>query len=166
MNYYDYIAHYGVRGMKKGKRRWTNADGTLNAAGKARYGIGVTGLTSSTIKGAWKSATLHPKNISEMKKANEEEKWLSEPHSHTVGTSLSGNPSVTYRDSKGNIIGSSSYPKGTKVNKDRIDKSYLNLKRDQKYGSDKKAASRMLEVRQKNRKIGKNFVDKLLKVKK
>lgn len=40
MNYYDYIAHYGVQGMKKGKRRWTNADGTLNEAGKRRYGTG------------------------------------------------------------------------------------------------------------------------------
>ena len=37
MGYYDYIAHYGVPGMKKGLRRWTNADGTLNEAGKARY---------------------------------------------------------------------------------------------------------------------------------
>lgn len=40
MNYYDYIAHYGVPGMKKGKRRWTNPDGTLNEAGKRRYGTG------------------------------------------------------------------------------------------------------------------------------
>lgn len=36
-NCYDYIAHYGVRGMKKGKRRWTNLDGSLNEEGKRRY---------------------------------------------------------------------------------------------------------------------------------
>lgn len=41
MNYYDYIAHYGVPGMKKGKRRWTNPDGTLNEAGKRRYRDGL-----------------------------------------------------------------------------------------------------------------------------
>lgn len=33
----DYIAHYGVRGMKRGLRRWTNSDGSLNEAGKLRY---------------------------------------------------------------------------------------------------------------------------------
>lgn len=37
MGYYDYIAHYGIRGMQKGVRRWTNEDGTLNEAGKERY---------------------------------------------------------------------------------------------------------------------------------
>lgn len=33
----SYIIHYGVKGMKKGTRRWTNSDGSLNEAGKARY---------------------------------------------------------------------------------------------------------------------------------
>lgn len=35
----DYIAHYGVRGMKQGVRRWTNPDGSLNDAGKRRYNL-------------------------------------------------------------------------------------------------------------------------------
>lgn len=34
-----YLAHYGVRGMKKGIRRWTNEDGTLTEAGKEHYGL-------------------------------------------------------------------------------------------------------------------------------
>lgn len=34
----SYIIHDGVKGMKWGRRRWTNSDGTLNAAGKQRYG--------------------------------------------------------------------------------------------------------------------------------
>lgn len=34
----NYIYHDGVKGMKWGHRRWTNPDGTLNAAGKQRYG--------------------------------------------------------------------------------------------------------------------------------
>lgn len=35
----DFLAHYGVRGMRKGIRRWTNEDGTLTEAGKEHYGI-------------------------------------------------------------------------------------------------------------------------------
>lgn len=33
----DYLAHHGVKGQKWYVRRYTNDDGTLNAAGKARY---------------------------------------------------------------------------------------------------------------------------------
>lgn len=36
-NNYSELYHYGVPGMKRGQRRWTNPDGTLNAAGKERY---------------------------------------------------------------------------------------------------------------------------------
>lgn len=35
----DYLAHYGVKGMKKGVRRWTNEDGTLTPEGYRHYGI-------------------------------------------------------------------------------------------------------------------------------
>jgi hypothetical protein len=35
----EYLAHYGVKGMKKGIRRWTNEDGTLTEAGKEHYGL-------------------------------------------------------------------------------------------------------------------------------
>ena len=34
----NYIFHAGVKGMRWGHRRWTNPDGTLNEAGKQRYG--------------------------------------------------------------------------------------------------------------------------------
>lgn len=36
----DELYHFGIKGMRKGQRRWTNPDGTLNEAGKRRYGIG------------------------------------------------------------------------------------------------------------------------------
>lgn len=34
----DYLQHYGIKGMKWGVRRFQNADGSLTAAGKKRYG--------------------------------------------------------------------------------------------------------------------------------
>ena len=34
----NYLAHYGILGMKWGVRRYQNADGSLTAAGKERYG--------------------------------------------------------------------------------------------------------------------------------
>lgn len=49
----DAIAHYGIRGMKWGRRRYQNADGSLTAAGKERYGSGEavsTGPDSKTLK--------------------------------------------------------------------------------------------------------------------
>lgn len=36
----DYLMHYGIKGMKWGIRRFQNADGSLTAAGKKRYGSG------------------------------------------------------------------------------------------------------------------------------
>lgn len=36
--YETYLAHHGIKGMKWGVRRYRNADGTLTAAGKKRYG--------------------------------------------------------------------------------------------------------------------------------
>ena len=53
----DYLMHYGVKGMRKGSRRWTNADGSLNAAGKARYGKKVGQASPSSPTGKYSSTT-------------------------------------------------------------------------------------------------------------
>lgn len=37
MMYPSYLAHYGIKGMKWGVRRYQNKDGSLTAAGKKRY---------------------------------------------------------------------------------------------------------------------------------
>lgn len=37
----DVLAHYGVRGMRWGVRRYQNSDGSLTSAGKKRYGSDV-----------------------------------------------------------------------------------------------------------------------------
>jgi len=38
----EYLAHFGIRGMKWGQRRYQNPDGTLTQLGKERYGNGET----------------------------------------------------------------------------------------------------------------------------
>lgn len=35
--YCDFLAHHGIKGQRRGHRRWQNEDGTLTEAGKERY---------------------------------------------------------------------------------------------------------------------------------
>jgi len=39
-DYRNYIAHFGVKGMKWGVRRFQNSNGSYTSAGKRRYGVG------------------------------------------------------------------------------------------------------------------------------
>lgn len=38
MDYYNYLAHHGIKGQKWGIRRFQNSDGSLTSAGRERYG--------------------------------------------------------------------------------------------------------------------------------
>lgn len=38
--YGDQLAHHGIKGQKKGLRRYQNPDGSLTPAGRIRYGVG------------------------------------------------------------------------------------------------------------------------------
>lgn len=51
-DFYSELYHYGVVGMRKGQRRWTNPDGTLNAAGKSRYAEGKVGSGYTSARAA------------------------------------------------------------------------------------------------------------------
>lgn len=92
----SYIVHYGVKGMQKGKRRWTNADGSLNEAGKARYQNHLLGKTVG-VKEAKYLYNKIPEN--EKRKAKQE----------TSVTNVSRNASVTKKVvSAVNVAGKSS----------------------------------------------------------
>lgn len=122
MNYYDYIAHYGVPGMKKGKRRWTNADGRLNEAGKRRYASGQVGDTG--VKAV-------PVTLSDGSKSTKNFFYVNQ-RGQTIGTSSSAHP-VTDADHKKNVQTLTSMHSGKKKadesKKDSVSKSEKNQAR-------------------------------------
>ena len=44
---HDDLCHYGIKGQKRGVRRYQNTDGSLTPAGKQHYGVGVLQLLGS-----------------------------------------------------------------------------------------------------------------------
>lgn len=54
-DYRNYLEHHGILGMKWGVRRFQNADGSYNSAGKKRYGIG-DGESYEGVKGGGKTS--------------------------------------------------------------------------------------------------------------
>lgn len=56
--YYNYLQHWGVKGMKWGVRRYQNQDGSLTNAGKKRY-LGNSGKTENGNKTENSDKTLN-----------------------------------------------------------------------------------------------------------
>ena len=44
------LRHHGIKGMKWGKRRFQNTDGTLTSAGKKRYAVAIKNIVSTQQK--------------------------------------------------------------------------------------------------------------------
>lgn len=67
------LAHYGLKGMKWGIRRFQNEDGTLTEAGKRRYGVSASGEMSYKGLKKYKKDVQRTVNVNSTKLAEEED---------------------------------------------------------------------------------------------
>ena len=86
MIYYetDYLMHHGILGQKWGVRRYQNSDGTLTAAGKARYGTREAFEAHQKLKQANKEYSKafnnaynhnHPYSLSKKRRLESQKRW-------------------------------------------------------------------------------------------
>lgn len=85
MTYYtNELYHHGILGQKWGIRRYQNPDGTLTAAGKARYGTREAFEAKQKAKAAWKDYSKsfdnaynhnHPYSLSKKRRQASEARW-------------------------------------------------------------------------------------------
>ena len=61
----EYLAHHGIKGQRRGIRRFQNYDGSLTAAGKLRYSVGNGGRSISK--------KVDPKSAAKLKKRQTKE---------------------------------------------------------------------------------------------
>lgn len=75
--YTNYLAHFGIKGMHWGVRRYQNPDGSLTPAGRSKYGVGPkrkqnkTGSEKKAAKKAAKAAAARNKQILREKAARD-----------------------------------------------------------------------------------------------
>ena len=98
--YSDELFHFGIKGQRWGIRRYQNPDGTLTAAGKARYGTDVERMAAKDAQrysdakaaygeGAGVRRRLLDKELGQKMKAKEYKKAYEEASQHVdVGKSL------------------------------------------------------------------------------
>lgn len=63
----NYLVHYGVKGQKKGQRRYQNEDGTLTEEGKIHYGYYDRGDGTKDYKRLYKDAEKDAKEYAKAK---------------------------------------------------------------------------------------------------
>ena len=64
----EYLAHHGIKGQRRGIRRFQNYDGSLTAAGKMRYSVGNGGRSISK--------KVDPKSAAKLKKQQEKKSHM------------------------------------------------------------------------------------------
>ena len=77
----DYLAHHGIKGQKWGVRQYQNADGSLTAEGRRRYGVGPERGSKEALK---KQAKEAKRNARVEKKAAKKAQSEEEKHDATM----------------------------------------------------------------------------------
>lgn len=88
-SYGSYLAHYGVRGMKWGRRRYQNKDGSLTPAGRARYSDDSNEAYNLKKKGVNKLTNAELRKLNERTRLENEYKRLN-PNAVKKGLAIAG----------------------------------------------------------------------------
>ena len=135
------LTHHGVKGMKWGRRRYQNADGSLTAAGKKRYDRDISGLSNNKKK----QYTADPDKW--VKEDLERPKKVVDASSHMTGEldkiNRSGSkPKKTRMD----LLNMTDQQMRDRINRAMLEKQYNDMFAPQKVSRGKEIASGLLSA--------------------